>query len=126
MAEEILTNSEWHVLNCLWKQSPMTVMQLVAMLGETVGWAKSTTITTLRRMERKGLITCELEGRTRRYVSQVERQRAAAHETRFFLNKVYWGSLVRMVEAVVQSEALSREEINGLYIILDQAGERQL
>ena len=46
-----LTNSEWYVLDCLWERSPMTVMELVSALHEKVGWAKSTTITTLRRME---------------------------------------------------------------------------
>ena len=49
-----IKNSEWNVLSCLWEKSPQTVMQLVARLRETVGWAKSTTITTLRRMEEKG------------------------------------------------------------------------
>ena len=51
-----LTASEWSVLTCLWEDSPRTVMQLVADLGDRVGWAKSTTITTLRRMEDKGLV----------------------------------------------------------------------
>ena len=50
-----LTNSEWYVLDSLWERSPMTVMELVSALHEKVGWAKSTTITTLRRMEGKGL-----------------------------------------------------------------------
>ena len=45
-----LTGSEWNVLSCLWERSPQTVMELVAELREQVGWAKSTTITTLRRM----------------------------------------------------------------------------
>lgn len=125
MGETILTNSEWNVLNCLWNQSPMTVMQLVAVLGETTGWAKSTTITTLRRMEKKGLLCCERNGRTRHYVPKVERQQAAARETRFFLDKVYWGSVRGMVAAMAQNNMLSREEIDGLYLILKQAEKGQ-
>lgn len=57
-----LTNSEWYVLDCLWERSPMTVMELVSALHEKVGWAKSTTITTLRRMEDKGLLHCQVGG----------------------------------------------------------------
>ena len=56
MAETMLTNSEWYVLDCLWERAPQTVTQLVPILKEKVGWAKSTTITTLRRMEEKGLV----------------------------------------------------------------------
>ena len=49
--EQTLTHSEWYVMDCLWQHSPSTVMELVSALSEKVGWAKSTTITTLRRME---------------------------------------------------------------------------
>ena len=54
--EQMLTHSEWYVMDCLWQHSPSTVMELVTALNEKVGWAKSTTITTLRRMEDKGLV----------------------------------------------------------------------
>ena len=56
MAETMLTNSEWYVLDCLWERAPQTVTQLVPILKGKVGWAKSTTITSLRRMEEKGLV----------------------------------------------------------------------
>lgn len=125
MEETTLTNSEWYVLDCLWEHSPMTVMQLVAALGEKVGWAKSTTITTLRRMEDKGLIRCEMEGRTRYYFPLVERKQAEIRETRSFLDKVYRGSVGLMVSAMAQDRALSKEEIDQLYAILKEAEEGQ-
>ncbi len=118
-----LTNSEWYVLDCLWERSPQTVMQLSTALGERVGWAKSTTITTLRRMEEKGLLTCTQEGRTRYYAPAVERQGAALRETRSFLDKVYRGSVGLMVSAMARENALSREEIEELYEILRKAEE---
>lgn len=103
----------------------MTVMELVAALGEKVGWAKSTTITTLRRMEDKGLLRCEVKGRTKHYFPAVEREQAASRETRSFLNKVYRGSVGLMVSAMAQEKALTREEIEDLYAILKQAEEGQ-
>ncbi len=118
-----LTNSEWYVLDCLWEKSPQTVMQLSAALGERVGWAKSTTITTLRRMEEKGLLRCAQEGRTRYYAPAVEREGAVLRETRSFLDKVYRGSVGLMVSAMAQENALSREEIEELYEILRKAEE---
>ena len=75
-----LTASEWSALSCLWEDSPRTVMQLVADLGERVGWAKSTTITTLRRMEEKGLVRVEQTGRGKSYTPAVEREQAATAE----------------------------------------------
>ena len=123
MEELNLTNSEWYVLDCLWGHAPRTAMELVAELGEKVGWAKSTTLTTLRRMEEKGLVKAEAVGRARHYTPAVERQGAAARETRSFLDKVYRGSVGLMVSSMVEDKALSRDEIDQLYEILRQAEE---
>ena len=121
-----LTNSEWYVLDCLWERSPMTVMELVAALGDRPGWAKSTTITTLRRMEDKGLVHCDLEGRTKHYTPMVSRDRAARRETRSFLDKVYRGSVGLMMSALAEDQALSKAEIEELYEILRKAEEGEL
>lgn len=118
-----LTASEWSVLDSLWQENPQTVMQLVSKLGKTVGWAKSTTITTLRRMEDKGLVLCRTQGRTKHYSPAVSKDRAVRRETRSFLDKVYQGSVGMMVSAMAEDKALSRAEIDELYEILRRAEE---
>ena len=115
-----LTGSEWSVLDCLWEKSPQTVMQLVAQLGEKVGWAKSTTITTLRRMEEKGLVRCEIIGKGKSYTPAVEREQAVIFETRSFLERVYRGSVGLMMSAMARRQELSPEEITELREILAQ------
>lgn len=120
-----LTNSEWYVLDCLWERSPQTVMELVSALNGRLGWAKSTTITTLRRMEDKGLVLCTVEGRTKHYAPAVQRDQAARRETRSFLDKVYRGSVGLMVSALAEDRALSKAEIDELHEILHKAEEGQ-
>ncbi len=118
-----LTGSEWNVLSCLWEDSPQTVMQLVARLSDRVGWAKSTTITTLRRMEEKGLVHCKIVGRARSYSPAVEREQAVVAETHSFLDRVYRGSVGLMMSAMVQRQELTEEDMRQLRAILDQAEE---
>ena len=118
-----LTNSEWYVLSCLWEQAPQSVMQLVAALHERVGWAKSTTITTLHRMEEKGLVRWETAGRSRVYWPCVEREQATRQETRSYLDRVYQGSVGLMLSAMTDGKSLSRAEIDQLYEILRKAEE---
>ncbi|MBD5161788.1 MAG: BlaI/MecI/CopY family transcriptional regulator [Oscillibacter sp.] len=118
-----LTGSEWSVLDSLWRESPQTVMQLVANLSKTVGWAKSTTITTLRRMEEKGLVHCEVVGKGKSYTPAVGQEEAEISETRSFLSRVYRGSVGLMMSAMAQRQELSREEIAELREILAQAEE---
>ena len=123
MGQIKLTGSEWSVLDSLWQESPQTVMQLVANLSKTVGWAKSTTITTLRRMEEKGLVHCEIAGKGKSYTPAVEQEQAEISETRSFLDRVYRGSVGLMMSAMAQRQELSREEIAELREILAQAEE---
>ena len=119
-----LTGSEWNVLECLWENNPQTVMQLVARLGERVGWAKSTTITMLRRMEEKGLVHCEIIGKGKSYTPAVEQEIAVISETRSFLNRIYRGSVGLMLSAMAERQELSREEIAELREILARADKK--
>ena len=118
-----LTASEWSVLDSLWQENPQTVMQLVSKLGKTVGWAKSTTITTLRRMEEKGLVRCETVGKGKSYTPAVEQEQAEIQETRSFLDRVYQGSVGLMMSAMAQRQELSPEDIAELRDILRKAEE---
>ena len=118
-----LTASEWSVLDSLWQGSPQTGMQLVSNLGRTVGWAKSTTITTLRRMEEKGLVNCETIGKGKSYTPAVEQEQAEIQETRSFLDRVYRGSVGLMMSAMAQRQELSPEDIAELRDILRKAEE---
>ena len=118
-----LTASEWSVLDCLWENSPQTVMRLVAELSERVGWAKSTTITTLRRMEEKGLVRVEQAGRGKAYSPAVEREQAVTAETHSFLDRVYQGSVGLMMSAMAKRQELSPNEVAELRAILDQIEE---
>ena len=118
-----LTASEWSVLDSLWQENPQTGMQLVSKLGKTVGWAKSTTITTLRRMEEKGLVRCEMVGKGKSYTPAVEQEQAEIQETRSFLDRVYRGSVGLMMSAMAQRQELSPEDIAELRDILRKAEE---
>lgn len=120
-----LTGSEWSVLESLWQTNPQTVMQLVADMRQRVGWAKSTTITTLRRMEEKGLVHCEIIGKGKSYTPAVEQEQAEISETRSFLNRVYRGSVGLMMSAMAQRQDLSKAEIAELRDILAKAEEAE-
>ena len=125
MGATLLTGSEWNVMRELWRQSPLTLMELVGRLQESVGWTKSTTITTLRRMEGKGLVSVEQTARGKRYTPLVSEQDAAISETRRFLSRVYQGSVGLMVSALAEREELSDAELAELRDILRRAEEKR-
>lgn len=116
-----LTNAEWHVMDCLWEKAPQAGREIVDTLKEHVGWSKSTTLTMLKRMTEKKLITCENSDKLRMYSPCINRDDAVKTETENFLNRVYKGSVSLMVSAMTQKQALSEKEIRELYEILEQS-----
>lgn len=122
MKQEIrVTNSEWYVMNCLWEEHPRSLMQIVPLLGERVGWSKSTCATMVRRMTEKGLIGYEEKGKTKYFFPKVKKEDVMVQETRDFLQRIYDGSIGMMMSALVSQNDLSKEDISELQEILKSA-----
>ena len=117
-----LSPGEWLVMEALW-EGPKTLMELVRLLKERTGWAKSTVTTMVRRMEDKGLLAYRQEGRTKTFLPAVSREDAAAAETESLLRRAYHGSVGLLVNTLAQREALSRADIDELYAVLRKAEE---
>ena len=118
-----LSDGEWKLMNKLWEKEPRTITQLTAALQEETGWSKHTVITMLSRLEAKGAVYHDETTQAKRYYPKLERKDAARSETRSFLDKVYGGRLGLMMSAMVDSRALSQEDIDELTAILENAKE---
>ena len=114
-----LSDGEWKIMNQLWERES-TITELKNELGGETGWDKHIVITMLSRMEKKGAVAHRDGGRAKIFYPLVTREEVSMHETEV-LQKVYQGSLGMMVNAMVEDQALSKEEIQELYGILDQA-----
>ena len=117
-----LSQSEWRVMEALWT-GPKTLMELVRGLGASAGWAKSTVTTMVRRMEEKGLLSYELQGRAKLFRAAVRREDVVAAETESLLSRAYHGSVGLLVNALAEQQQLSRSDIEELYAILRKAEE---
>lgn len=117
---QTVTHNEWHIMELLW-QSPRTLMELVTLLAEQRGWAKSTVTTMVRRMDTKGLITYTTQGRAKLFIPSVSREDAVLRETNSLLQKAYHGSVGMLVSAMAHHSGLTQEDIDELYAILKEA-----
>ena len=115
-----LSASEWRVMECLWT-GPKTLMELVRLLKDSTGWAKSTVTIMVRRMEEKGLVIHEEAGRAKLFRPALGREDAAAAETDSLLERAFQGSVGLLVSSLADRGGLSKADIDELYEILDRA-----
>lgn len=122
MKQEIrVTNSEWYVMECLWEEEPRTLMQIVPLLKERVGWSKSTCATMVRRMAEKDLIGYRENGKTKYFFPNIKKEDVVVQETKDFLQRIYDGSVGMMMSTLVRQKGLSKEDIQELQEILKAA-----
>lgn len=121
-----LSDGEWKLMNCMWEASPRTITGFVAALKEETGWTKHTVISMLSRMEAKGAIYHEEGERAKQFYPAVQRKDVIFAETHNFLSRFYKGRIGLMLSAMIDQKALSREDINELYAILNEAEEKEV
>jgi predicted transcriptional regulator len=105
-----MTDRQYGVLQILWDTGPLTVRELLERLpgGEQ---PYTTVLGLLQNMEKAGLVTHEAEGAVYRYAPAVTRQEATGTLLRDFLSRFFQGSAEALVLGLVDSEALSAQEL---------------
>ena len=92
----------WNWLYVLAVQAPM---EALAETGR--GWQKNTVITLLSRLTDKGFLTVRKLGRRNEYAAAVSEAEYQAAQTQVLVNKLYAGSAMGLVAALIRQEAIS-------------------
>lgn len=99
-----LPDAELEVMQALWdqKEYPVSSARLMERLGGK-HWRPPTLLKLLSRLEERGFVLREKEGRGNLYRPLVEKNRYLASETRSFLTRMHAGSLPSLMAALVES-----------------------
>lgn len=108
-----ISGSEWRVMKLLWNDSPQTLPEILDRLKGS-DWSKTTIQTYLARLVKKGALSTKRQGKGYLYYPAVSENDCQLAESRNFLNRVYDGSLSKMVMGFVKNGKLSKEELNEL------------
>lgn len=122
----ILSDGEWDLMKVLWDFAPMTIVQLTAAMKDSTGWSKHTIISMLSRLESKGAVSYQSNGRAKLYSPTLQREDAVRRETSHFLDKVCDGRLGVMLNAMMDAKPLTRQELDELSDILEHAKEANI
>jgi BlaI family penicillinase repressor len=87
-----ISEAEWEVMEVLWKQSPLTALEVVQELASHKEWKDQTIRTMLGRLVRKKALTFRADGKIYFYRPLVTREHCVRVESRTFLDRVFGGA----------------------------------
>lgn len=113
-----VSEAEWIVLKVVWKEYPITAAGIIKHLEGKISWHPKTVKTLLHRLVAKHVLGTEKQGREYLFRPLISEAQCIRTEARSFLDRFFDGALQPMLVHFVNSEKLSREEIQELQKIL--------
>lgn len=114
-----LPESELDIMLAVWHgEGPATAPAILEALEKPL--TASALHSYLKRLEEKGFLRCEKEGRVNRYLPLVSEEAYRRSEGGAVLEKLYEGSLRTFTAALWDGGKLSREEVSELRSFLDE------
>ena len=114
-----ISNSEWQVMNVIWKEQPVTASEVIKSLQQENEWSAATIRTFLHRLVKKGALEYEQDGNRYLYRAAVTRNATIKQASRSFLSSVFDGQSGPLLTHFVKSSNLSQEEIEQLRKLLE-------
>jgi BlaI family penicillinase repressor len=109
-----LSDLENKVMRVVWRQGKVTAEAVRAALGALAPLKDSTIRTILRRLEQKGYVSHESEGRTYVYSATVAQRNVAADAVRGIIQRFCNGSVEDLLLGMVDREVVSPETLQEL------------
>ena len=122
MDELTLSESEFRLMDVIWRYAPVESGKLVRICADELNWKKSTTYTMLRKVQDKGMVRNDDS-----VVSViVPRDRVQEIESERLVSKAFGGSLPSFLASFLGNRSLSDKEADELIDLIDRyRGEDQ-
>jgi predicted transcriptional regulator len=109
-----LTDLENEVMRVVWDQGPCSVEAVFDVVSQNRDLKETTVRTLLRRLEHKGYLGHESEGRAYLYRATEPSRSLAARAVRQIIDRFCQGSVEELVSGMVDAKVLSKDEISKL------------
>lgn len=121
-----LGDNELDLLKMLWEHSPGTVREINAYSRKQGrSWAYTTVLTMLQRLESKGFVTTDRSGIAHIFQAALSRESLLKLRLRDLSNKLCEGTATPLVQALVEGQRFTPEEIKHFRTLLDQLEENK-
>ena len=108
------------IMQILWRDGRLTARQITAELSREKPVALSTVQTLLRKLEAKGAVTHEKEGRTFFFRPLYDQTEVTTSATRDLLVRLFDGSVSRLVTHLLRHERITPAELAHLRELIEK------
>lgn len=112
-----LSDSEYHIMEIIWENEPLTSMELAGACLERYGWKKSTTYTILKKVIEKNAAQNE----NTKVTSLISKNQVVKQESEDLLNKSFAGSLPDFFAAFLQDRKITKAEAEKIKKMINDA-----
>ncbi len=117
-----ISDAEREVLVCLWEQGPRTVRDMQSLLeGRGQRWTRSTVITLLQRLERKGYVSSEKDQPAFVFRAAVSREEVMHQRLAELADELAEGEALPLLLAFAERHKFTPAEIARFQQIIDEA-----
>lgn len=114
-----ISEAELEVMKVLWKLNEGTSAQIIDLLKDNSEWKPKTIQTLITRLVSKEFINVDKRNKKSYiYSPNIQEYEYKSYASKSFLEKLYSGSINKMVLSFVKEKKLSKEEIEELKNIL--------
>lgn len=120
MSTKKLPESEFEVMSAIWRLGGEVTSDVI-MEQMNKPWKKTTLLSLLTRLCGRGFLQCEKRGKTNFYKSVISEKDYASSESARFLKSVHHNSLTKLVAALYDGKAITKEDLKELEKFISEA-----
>lgn len=115
-----LCDSDYRFMQIVWANAPIGSGRLVELCGKKLGWKKSTTYTTIKKLCEKGYIINENATVT----VLIPKEKVQAVESDYFVERTFEGSLPKFIASFLGSKKITDKEAEEIKRLIDEHKEK--
>lgn len=113
-----LFDSEWKVMEVLWRENDLTAKEISLRLAESIGWNQEHNVYRSQEMYRQG--RDRAAGAEFRLHAAITKAQAQKEEADSLLDKVFGGSAELLFASILSDRPLSKEEAARLRALVEE------
>lgn len=115
-----ISNAEFDVLDVIWDDYPVTANEVITRLKQRKEWHQKTVKTLLGRLVKKEVLGFEKQQRQYLYSPLIAREEYTKKEATHFVSRLFKGKIAPMVAGFANQNALSKQDIDELKLLIQQ------